>query len=258
MASVPKKSRRTSNQYRLAQTGIPDYANQTLEDQVALFSKLVMRNSKMPIYRVWSKIDPVAHYVIMSELECFDGKDAPQLSRARRDQRNREVVAVLENHIRLLQRFHKMQEEHDSRTARFGVRSIRKYTLAPGVEGPLRSVLETELGHLKQLVGAHKRRLKQASKWDVKRMIIAQEYVIRRVYFLGLPKRVRLTPDAIADIYQLTRAAADRSDVSDTAENIRKAIAYFRKNPKNAHFLQKIEDYLKDWTEPVSKGKPGN
>jgi hypothetical protein len=122
----------------------------------------------------------------------------------------------------------------------------------------LRSVLGAELKHLKGLVGVKKQRVKPVSKWDVKRMIVAQEYVIRRVAFLGLPKRVRLTPDAIADIYQLIGAPADGSDGSDTAENIRKAISYFRKNPKNERFLLHIESYLKDWTKPVSKDKSGN
>jgi hypothetical protein len=97
MASVPKKSRRTSNQYRLAQTGIPDYANKSLDEQVALFSKLVMENSKKPIYRVWSKVDSVAQAVIMSELGFFDGE-----VRAQHYEWARKDSAELNRHTRML------------------------------------------------------------------------------------------------------------------------------------------------------------
>jgi hypothetical protein len=33
---------------------------------------------------------------------------------------------------------------------------------------------------------------------------------------------------------------------------------FLRKNPKNAHFLENIEYYLKHWTDSVSKDKFGN
>jgi hypothetical protein len=113
MASYPRRSRSASERYRLAQTGIPDYANKSLDEQVVLFSKLVMENRRRPIYRVWSKLDPIARSVIMTELGCFAGKDAPQLIRAQRDERPRKVLAELERHLEVLKEFVKTQAEHE-------------------------------------------------------------------------------------------------------------------------------------------------
>jgi hypothetical protein len=249
MTPVPMRFRRTSKRVGLTQTGIPDYANKSLDQQVALFSKLVMENSKRPIYRVWTKLDPVAHSVIMSELGCFDGK-----IRAQRDEWARKVAAELNRHTHMLRTFLKKQVEHEYRATR----SPRFYTphLYFGTEGTgtLRSVLQTEIKHLMHSRATINLRLKKRGKWDVSGIVRGQEYVIRRVAFLGIPGPVRLTPGAIADIYQLTRRASDGNDDSDTAENIRKAIVYFRKNPENAHFLENIEYYLKDWKEPSKSG----
>jgi hypothetical protein len=259
MGRALKNFGNASNRHRLPQTGIPNYAKKSLDEQVALFSKLVMANSKTPIYRLWSKIDSVARSVIMAELGCFDGKDAPQVARASRDERDRDLVAELERHTRLLERVLHKRAKHDYViTRRFGFRNFRKYLGVPGRVGSLRQVLKTEIKHLKQVIAVMKRELRHRGKWDVKGMVIAQEYVIRRAAFLGITRRVRLTPDAIADIYQLTRAPGADSNGSDTAENVRKAIAYFRKRPENAHFLDHIESHLKDWTVPVPLGRTGN
>jgi hypothetical protein len=224
MAAVPKKSRRTSNQYRLAQTGIPDNANKSLDEQVAFFSKLVMADSKKPIYRVWSRLDPVAHSVIMSELGCFDGK-----VRAQRDEWARNVAAELKRHTQMLRTFLKKQAEHEYRTTR-RPRFHQPHVYFEFSEGrcTLRRVLEMEIKHLIHSRATINGRLKARGKWDVGGMVRAQEYVIRRVAFLGIQERVRLTPGAIADIYQLTQRTSYGGDDPDTVENIRKAIAYFR------------------------------
>jgi hypothetical protein len=102
------------------------------------------------------------------------------------------------------------------------------------------------------------RQRKPRGKWDAGRIVLAQEYVLRRAAFLGIPRRVRLTPAAIADIYKLTQRSSDRGDDSGTAENIRKSIAYFRKNPENSHFLENIGRYLANWTLPVATNRSGN
>jgi hypothetical protein len=227
MTAAPTKSRRTKSQYRLAQTGIPDYANKSLDEQVARFSELVMENSKRPIYRVWSKVDPVAHAVIMSELGCFDGK-----VRAQHYEWARKDSAELNRHTRMLGTFLKKQAEHENiaaRRPRFYM--PRRYFAEPEGRGTLGKVLEIEMMHLKRSVAHINRVLKKRSKWDARGMVLAQEYVIRRADFLRLPGRVRLTPAAIADIYQLTQRTSQGGDDPDTVENIRKAIAYFRKNP---------------------------
>jgi hypothetical protein len=255
MATVPKKSRRTSNQYRLTQTSIRDDAQKSLDEQVASFSNLVTADCKKPIYRVWSKLDPVAHSVIMSELGCFDGK-----VRAQHDDWARKLAAELKRHAHTLRTFLKKQAEHEYRTSR-PPRFHHPHLYFEFSEGrcTLRRVLETEINHLMHSRATINGRLKKRGKWNVSGIVRAQEYIIRRVAFLGIQGRVRLTPAAIADIYQLTRRTRDGNDDSDTAENIRKAIAYFRKNPENAHFLENIDYYLKDWTTiPVPKDKSGD
>jgi len=255
MAAVPKKFKRTKSQYRLAQTGIPDYADKSLDQQVAVFSKLVMENSRTPIYRVWSKLDSIAHSVIVSELGCFDGK-----SSAQHWEWAREDAAELNRHSRMLRTFLKKQTEHEKILARRPrLYMPRRYFVEPEGGGTLRKVLEIEERHLKGSVSRINRVLKKRGKWDdVKGMIRAQEYVKRRATYLGIPGRVRLTPDAIADIYELAPRTNNGNGGSVTAENIRKAIAYYRKKPENAYFVQNIEFYLEDWRKPISKLLSGN
>jgi hypothetical protein len=213
-----------------------------------------MEGPKGPIYRVWSKLDPVAHSVILSELGCFDGKE-----RAQRDDRAREVAAELKKHTGMLVTFLRKQAEHEYRAHR-PPRFYRPHAYFVFSEGrcTLRRILEIELNHLKHSRATINRRLKKRGKWDVSGMVRAQEYVKRRAAFLGNLERVQLSPNAIADIYELTRRPSDGGDDSDTVENIRKAIAYFRKNPDNAHFIQNIEYYLDDWKKPISKPESGN
>jgi hypothetical protein len=254
MVSVPKKPRSTNNRHHLTQIGIPDYVNQSLEDQVVLFSKLVLENSKRPIYRVWSKLDPVAHSVIMSELGLFDGK-----VRAQHYEWAREDAAELKRHTRSLGTFLKKQVEHENILARHPrLYMPRRYFAEPEGGGTLRKVLEIEVLNLKWSVAQINRVLKKRGKWDVRGMIRAQEYVKRRAAFLEIPGRVRLTPDAIADIYQLARRTRNGNGDSINGENIRKVIDYYRKLPENAYFIQNTEFYLEDWRTPASKRKPGN
>jgi hypothetical protein len=134
-----------------------------------------------------------------------------------------------------------------------------RYAAEPkGIRGTLGKMLEMEIVHLEQTVANINRGLKKRRKWDAQGIVLSQEYVIRRSAFLGISGRVRLTPAAIADIYQLTRRTGDGDDDSGTPENIQKAIAYFRKDPENAYFVQNIEFYLEDWKKPVLKTKSGN
>jgi hypothetical protein len=259
MAPVPKKSRRTGNQYRSAQTGIPDYAIKGFDEQVALFSKLALENSKKPIYRVWSKLDPVAHSVILSELGCF-GESKRQLLSAQYHEWAQEDSAELKRHVRKLRTFLKRQAEHENiKVLRPRFYMPLRYVVQPeGIRGTLGKMLEMEIVHLKKTVAHINRGLKKRRKWDARGMVLSQEYVIRRADFLGISGRVRLTPEAIADIYQLTRRTGDGGDDSGTPEKIQKAIAYFRKDPENAYFVQNIEFYLEDWKKPVLKTKSGN
>jgi len=160
----------------------------------------------------------------------------------------------------MLTTFLKKQAEHENikiRRPRFYM-PLRYVAEPGGSRGTLGKMLEIEIMHLKQTVAHINRGLKKRSRWDARGMVLSQEYVIRRSAFLGISGRVRLTPEAIADIYQLTRRTIDGNEASNTAENIQKAIAYFRKNPENAYFVQNIEFYLEDWKKPVLKTKSGN
>ncbi len=113
MTPAPKKFRCTRKRVDLTQTGISDNANQNLDEQVALFSKLVMENSKTSIYQVWSKLDPIAHFVIMSELGFLEGKVCAQ-----HYEWAREDAAELKRHTRMLRTFLKKQAEHENIAAR--------------------------------------------------------------------------------------------------------------------------------------------
>jgi hypothetical protein len=237
-----------SNEYRSAQTGLPGFADKSLDEQVALFSKLVMADSKKPIYRVWSKLDQAAHSVILSELGCFDVNE-----RVRRDEWARKTAAELKRHTRRLRRFLEQQVEFEDQL-------IRHYRfLHPGLNFKLprgrvtlKSAVESEITELNQIVAAMNRQRKPRSKWDAIGMFRAQEYVKRRTASLETG-RVRLTPAAIADIYQLTQRTSDGGDDPDTVENIRKAIGYFKKSPENAYLVQNIDLYLGDRKKPISK-----
>ncbi len=69
-----------------------------------------------------------------------------------------------------------------------------------------------EIKHLMHSRASINGRLKKRGKWDVSGIVRAQEHVIRRAAFLGIPGRVRLTPGAIADRYQLTRRIRNDND----------------------------------------------
>ena len=247
MPAIPKRSRRTKSHYRFAQIGMSDYANKSPDDQVALFSKLVLENSQRHIHRVWSELDPVDHFVIMCRLGFFEGK-----VRAQQYEWAREDAAELKRHARMLGTFLKKRAEHESIAARRPRFYIpRRYSSEPAVGVTLRKVLEIEVTHLKWSVTQINRMIKKVGKWDPRGMILAQEYVKRRADFLGLPGHVRLSPGAIADLYELTRRPGDGGDDSGTPENIRKAIANYRKKPENLYFVQNIEFYLEDWKKPL-------
>ncbi len=255
MATVPKKSRRTNKRVRLAEPRIPDFDGRSVEEQVALLTKLIMENPRRPIYRVWSALDPVAHSVIVSKLGFFGEK-----VRAQRLEWARDDARELKRHTRMLTTFLKKQAEHESiagRRPRFYL-PYRYFAEPDGRRGTLKTMLEIEVAHLQWHIADINRILKQRARWNTRGIILAQEYVKRRAAFFGLPARVRLTPNAVADIYQLTRRTSDADNDLDTGENIRKAIAYYREKPENAYFIQNIEFYLDDWAMPISKSKSGN
>ena len=249
MTPARKNSRRTSIRYRLAQTLIPDYANKSIDEQIALFSELILDNPQMLIHRVWSELGQADHRVILSELGFFEGK-----VRAQQYEWAREDVAELKRHTRMLKTFLEKQVRHESVAARrphfYGP---RRYSSEPVVNATLMKVLELELTHLKWNVTQINRMLKKLGKWDPRGMIRAQEYIERRADFLGLPKYVRLSPNAIADLYELAWRTNDGNDNLCAEENIRKAIANYRKNPENAYFIHNIEFYLADWKKSAPK-----
>jgi hypothetical protein len=247
MTPAPKNSRRASKRVGLAQTGIPDYANKSLDEQVALLSKLFMENSRRPIYEVWSKLDSISRTVILAKLGCLLDKDS-RVTRAKRIERDRELVAELKKHLRRLRRFVRTQVEHEYQTIhRLRFRNPHfHFSLSEG-RCTLKDLLASEIMHLNQVAISMTRGLKPRSKWDVRNMVLCQEYVRRRATFLGIPDPVQLSPSAIADIYQLSKRIDNDNDNSDTAENIRKAIERYKKDPRNIHLIQNMGIYLKDW-----------
>lgn len=255
MFPTHKKLKLRSRSVGLPQPGKQDNPNENYAEQVALFSRLVMEKSEGPLYRVWSQLDSADHLVIMYALGCFSGK-----IRAHHYQWAREDLAELKRNTNRLKTFLRRRAEHEeiaTRRPHFYV--YRQYLAEPeGSRGALGKMLEMEVTHLQWSMADINRRLKARSKWDPRGMVCAQEYVKRRVAFLGIRGRVRLTPAAIADIYQLTQRTSHGGDDPDTVENIRKAIAYFKRNPENAYLVQNIEYYLDGWKKPVSKLKSGN
>ena len=258
MASVSKKPRRTRKQFALAPADNREYDNKSFEDQVAHFSKLAMENPSKPIYRLWSKLDFVARTVILSELGCLPG-DTRRLTRAQHFEWAREDAAELKRHTRALSTFLEKQAAHEkllARRPRFYM--PRRYFAEPEGRGTLKKVLEIEKMHLRSSVTAINRMRKSRGTWFVRGMIIAQEYVARRADFLAIRGRVRLTPEAIADIYELTQCPRERGDDLGTAESIRKAISYYYEQTENAYFIQNIEFYLQDWKKPALRPRSGN
>jgi hypothetical protein len=259
MATRPKKRPGSRNQSLAARTGIAGFGDRSIDDQVAAFSKQVMKNPAKPIHRVWSALDSVARAVILTELGCFDKENAPDLVHAKHYQWAREDTAELRRHAGRLETFLKKQIAHDellARRPRFYMR--RRYYSEQEGSGTLRKILEIELAYLKRSVIELNRVLQKRNNWAVRAIIIAQEYVKRRADHLGGPEPVRLTPAAIADIYRLTRNCDDEVDDSDTPESIENAIEYYRKQPENAYFIQNIEFYLEDWKKPAATPTFGN
>jgi hypothetical protein len=242
MTLVPKKSKLSGEQPGIRQILSPD-THDSFEDQVDLFTKRSLTNSSRPIYGVWSKLDPTARSVVLFELGCFNEK-----TRDRYHKRAREDGAVLKKHLGMLETFLKRQADHDTivaRRPRFYM--PRLYYIEPEGKGTLKKVLEIEVRNLEWGIAQINRSLQKHSKWDVRGVILVQEYVTRRVDFLKLPKSVRLTPDAIADIYDITKCTGVDNSNLNTGQNLRKAIAYYKKLPENQYFIQNIEFYLQDW-----------
>jgi hypothetical protein len=247
MAPVSKRSIRSINRQHFALSPIPDYANKRLDEQVELISKVVLENPLKAIHEVWTALDPVAHSIILSELKLLNGK-----VRTQHLKRTREDAAELRKHTRMLRTFLEKQVDHENIVARRPRLYIpRLYNVEPEGTGTLRKVLEIEERHLKWSVAQINLSLKKHSKWDARGMIRAQEYVIRRVDFFGIPGGIQLSSGAIADLYELTRNPEEEVDDSDTAVSIRKAIDYYRGKPENAYFVQNIEFYLEDWKKPT-------
>lgn len=133
MIPAPMKFK-PSKQVGSTPIGIPNNAKENLDKQVALFSKLVKENPKRAIFQVWSKLDSVAHSVILSELNSVDGK-----VRAEYYEWAREDAAELKKHARMLRTFLKKQAEHESiRVRRPRCYMPRRYIAEPeGSKAPL-------------------------------------------------------------------------------------------------------------------------
>jgi hypothetical protein len=115
--------------------------------------------------------------------------------------------------------------------------------------GPLSSALEGELARLPEVSAVVSRHLIQRGKWDVKGIVIAQEYVSRRLKFLGVTDSISLSYDAIADVFELIQAPPSSSEY-DTRENVRKAVERFRDNHANKAFFENIESLIPYWERP--------
>jgi hypothetical protein len=252
-----RERKRTVNWYGLPKTRVPGYRKKPIEEQIGLFSKVVMANRGKPIHRVWSQLDDVGRSVVMKELGCFAGENAPQVIYAQRDQCAREFLVEAKRQSRWLSRFISRQAKHERTISALGFPPGSLQLTAQKGLGPLSSVIAKEEACLQEFSAHVKRRLIQRGNWDPERMIKAQEYVSRRLKFLGAPGSIRLTPEAIAEVFELTQALANGS-AAEISENIRKAIAYFRKNPANKELLDNIERVIPDWTFPVELAKTGN
>lgn len=217
-----------------------------------------MANRGKAIHRVWSQLDYVGRSVVMKELGCFAGENAPQVIYAQSDRRAREFLVEAQRQSRRLSQFITRQAKHERIISALGFPPGSVQLTAQKDLEPLSATLDKELVQLKRFAAGVQRRLVQRGNWDPKRMIKVQEYVIRRLKFLHAPQSTRLTPRALADIYQLTQALSGGITHAYISENIRKAIEYFRKDPVNKEFLENIERVIPDWTFPAELLKTGN
>jgi hypothetical protein len=64
--------------FGLPKVDISGYADMSLDEQIAAFSRLVLENPARAIYKVWLQLDDVDRSIVMWRLGCFDGENAPQ------------------------------------------------------------------------------------------------------------------------------------------------------------------------------------
>lgn len=245
--TAKRKSSRKIDWNRLPETGIPGYEAAGLPDQVALFSKLIEKKPMTRIHAVWKELDDWARTIVMWHLGCFAGENSPQVIYARREQIARESLADVSDRMRCVSKLISRQTEQVQTTVGLNIRDGKLHFITRQRPSPPSPFLVEELAILQQKTADLEGRLPPRSKWNARRMIIAQRFVSRRAKFLGLPDSVRLTPEAIAEVYALIRVLPERSREPDTPENIRKAIANFSKSDVNRASIERMESMITNW-----------
>jgi hypothetical protein len=237
--------------FGLPKLDISGYADMSLDEQITALSELIMENQATAIYKVWSELDQVDRSIVMWRLGCFDGENAPQLIYAQREQSAREFLADVRKQKSFLAKVIARQAEHERTASGLGFRSSGLHFTVQRGPGSLSSTLEGELARLPKVAAVVKRHLVQSGKWDVKGIVIAQEYVNRRLKFLGVSDSISLNYDAISEVMELIQPPLPSSEY-DTRENIRKAIERFRGDDDNEAFFKNIESLIPYWERPLS------
>ena len=235
--------------FSLPKFDISGYADMSLDEQITALSELIMENQATAIYKVWSELDHVDRSIVMWRLGCFAGENAPQLLYAQRAQNARELLTEVKKQSRFLTKVITRQAEHERIVGNLGFRSSGLHFTAQTGFGTASSALEAERVRLPKVAAVVKRHLIQSGKWDVKGIVIAQEYVNRRLKFLGVSDSISLNYDAIAELIELIQPPPPRSKY-DTRENIRRAIERFRKDTANEAFFTSIESLIPNWERP--------
>jgi hypothetical protein len=243
---------------RLPETGIPGYEEASLPEQVVLLSRRIEKKPMSKIHTVWERLDDWARAIVMWHLGCFAGENSPQVIYARREQSVRESLAEVISRIRCLSKVIKRHADQMQTVAGLKIRDGKLHFITRQRPGQPSPALMEELTILRDQAANLKSRLPPRGKWNAKRMIVAQEFVCRRASVLGLPDSVSLSPEAIADVYELTRALADGSGEPESPENIRKAIANFRKSAANRASLARMDSQITNWANRAVFTLPGN
>jgi hypothetical protein len=256
--SAKRESSRKVDWNRLPEIDIPGYEDASLPEQVRLFSELIEKRPMSRINAVWKQLDDWARAIVMWHLGCFAGEDSPQVIYARHEQSVRESLAEVMGRICCLSKLIKRQADQMQTVAGLSIRDGKLHFITRQRPGQPSPALMEELAISRERAAKLKSRLPPRGKWNAKRMIVAQEFVRRRASFLDLPDSVSLGSEAIADVYDLTRAVSDGNSEPESPENIRKAIANFRKSAANRASLARMDSQITNWANRAVFTLPGN
>jgi hypothetical protein len=200
-------------------------------------SRLIFENKLSAVGKLWEKLDANAQAKIINYIGYYIGHNSDRAAIDDRRRRAALIKGALDKQIKALRKAHKERTAFEEiEVPQVGKVSSFRGPVWPQENVALSMILSTEILRLNKLLGQAKkvynmRRLGVAGKFYW--LLHAQEFLGSRIS--QHPGEVlELTPTHLADLIDAALTARKRHPKNPTdPENIRKALANFRKNPDN-------------------------